>query len=39
MISTDAPWVAVVVPDNDVTQRRDAVGASPRFAAEAPALR
>jgi hypothetical protein len=37
LISTEAPWVAVVVPDNDVTQRRDAVGALPRFATAAAA--
>ncbi len=31
MGTTDAPWVAVVVRDGDVTQRRDAVGSVPRF--------
>jgi hypothetical protein len=39
MISTDAPWVAVVIPDTDVTQRRDALGALPRFATAAAAKR
>ena len=38
MISIDAPWVAVVVPDDDVTQRRDAVGALPRPTTPAGAL-
>jgi hypothetical protein len=33
---TDAPWVAVAVPDGDVVQRREVVGSSPRFAAHAP---
>src|SRR5690606_39224154 len=31
MIARDEPWVAVVVPDGDVAQRRDAVGALPRY--------
>jgi hypothetical protein len=26
-----APWVAVIVPDGDMTQRRDAYGALPRY--------
>jgi hypothetical protein len=31
VIARDEPWVAVVVPDGDVAQRRDAVGALPRY--------
>ncbi|HEX7090861.1 MAG TPA: glycoside hydrolase family 9 protein [Longimicrobiales bacterium] len=31
MIARDEPWVAVVVPDGDPAQRRDAVGALPRY--------
>ncbi len=32
MGSTDAPWVAVVIPDGDVQRRRDVVGSPPRYA-------
>lgn len=32
VLSTDAPWVIVVVPDKDVLHRREAVGSLPRFA-------
>ena len=31
-----APWVAVIVPDGDVTQRRDAFGALPRYLQKEP---
>ena len=31
MNSLDAPWVAVVIPDGDVGQRREAIGATPRL--------
>ena len=31
MIARDEPWVAVVIPDGDAAQRRDAVGALPRY--------
>ncbi|MEK7407710.1 MAG: hypothetical protein AAB225_21745 [Acidobacteriota bacterium] len=30
MNSLDAPWVAVVIPDGDVGQRREAIGARPQ---------
>lgn len=32
LIGEDAPWVAVVIPNGDVAQRREAFGAAPRFA-------
>lgn len=35
MRATDAAWVAVVVPDGDVTRRREAFGAVPRLAEQA----
>jgi hypothetical protein len=31
MSSTEAPWVAVVIPDGDVMKRRDVVGSIARF--------
>lgn len=34
MKSADAPWVAVVIPDEDFSQRKDIIGMAPRFAAQ-----
>ncbi|MEJ7758802.1 MAG: glycoside hydrolase family 9 protein [Gemmatimonadaceae bacterium] len=32
ILSTSAPWVAVVIPDGDVKRRREVLGSLPRFA-------
>jgi len=37
MIAPDEPWVAVVIADGDASQRKDAVGALPRYRAAAAA--
>jgi len=37
MIARDEPWVAVVIADGDASQRKDAVGALPRYRAAAAA--
>jgi len=31
MRATDAPWIAVVIPDGELLQRRELFGAIPRF--------